>query len=236
MKNGREYKKMALDPIHAFYCSKDYLTLAKSCKIKSGGVCANCGDIFDIDELRPHHKIELTLDNIDDPKITLNPENIEVLCHACHNLKHRRFCNAIGVKHVYLVHGSPYSGKHTYVETVATRDDIIVDLEKIHKAICVCGEYDKPDATKKVAFTIRDLLLLEIFTGGKTRKWQNAYVIGTYPSLYDRERFVEEYSAELIHIDTPKEECIRRASERINKPQILQTVISWIEDYFNKFS
>lgn len=76
---------MPLDPIHAFYCRKDYLSLAQSCKVKSGGICARCGDVFDLNELRPHHKIELTLDNIDDTNITLNPDNIEVLCHACHN-------------------------------------------------------------------------------------------------------------------------------------------------------
>ena len=74
---------MPLDPIHAFYCRKDYLDLAQACKIKSGGVCAKCGGVFDIAELRPHHKVELTLDNIDDVNVTLNPDNIEVLCHDC---------------------------------------------------------------------------------------------------------------------------------------------------------
>lgn len=66
---------MSLDPIHAFYCRKDYLSLAQSCKVKSGGICARCGGVFDLNELRPHHKIELTLDNIDDTNITLNPDN-----------------------------------------------------------------------------------------------------------------------------------------------------------------
>ena len=145
---------MPLDPIHAFYCRKDYLSLAQSCKVKSGGICARCGGVFDLNELRPHHKIELTLDNIDDTNITLNPDNIEVLCHACHNAVHSRFGNAIGAKRVYLVHGSPYAGKTTYVASVATRNDIVVDLERIHAAICVCGQYDKPDATKRIAFNI----------------------------------------------------------------------------------
>ena len=109
---------MALDPIHAFYCRKDYLQLAQSCKTASGGVCARCGGIFDISELRPHHKIELTLDNIDDVNITLNPDNIEVLCHTCHNAAHARFGNAIEQKHVYIVHGSPLAGKTTYVRGI----------------------------------------------------------------------------------------------------------------------
>ena len=32
-----------LDPLHAFYCRKEYLSLAQSCKVKSGGTCARCG-------------------------------------------------------------------------------------------------------------------------------------------------------------------------------------------------
>ena len=196
---------MPLDPIHAFYCRKDYLDLAQACKIKSGGVCAKCGGVFDISELRPHHKVELTLDNIDDVNVTLNPDNIEVLCHDCHNAVHKRFGYAVGAKHVYLVYGSPCAGKTTYVNSVATRNDLIVDLDKIHRAICICGLYDKPDATKRVAFNVRDYLLDEVRTATPRRKWQDAYIIGTYPDRIDRDVFVQDYGAELVHIDTSKD-------------------------------
>lgn len=227
---------MALDPIHAFYCRKDYLSFAQACKIKSGGICARCGGIFDINDLRPHHKEELTLDNIDDPRVTLNPDNIEVLCHNCHNAAHRRFGNVVGTKHVYLVYGSPCSGKTTYVETVATRDDIVVDLDKIHRAICICGLYDKPDATKAVAFNIRNLLLDEIQTAGTRRKWQDAYIIAGLPDVYDRERFIEDYNAEPVHIATPRDECIRRAQQDTKRESILNAVIGWIDNYWRRYS
>lgn len=219
---------MPLDPIHAFYCRKDYLDLAQACKIKSGGVCAKCGGVFDISELRPHHKVELTLDNIDDVNVTLNPDNIEVLCHDCHNAAHKRFGYAVGAKHVYLVYGSPCAGKTTYVNSVATRNDLIVDLDKIHRAICICGLYDKPDATKRVAFNVRDYLLDEVRTATPRRKWQDAYIIGTYPDRIDRDMFVQDYGAELVHIDTSKEECIKRAYQDIERSSIRDAVIGWI--------
>lgn len=227
---------MALDPIHAFYCRKDYLQLAQACKIASGGVCARCGGVFDIDELRPHHKIELTIDNIDDVNITLNPDNIEVLCHDCHNAAHARFGNIIGQKHVYLVHGSPCAGKTTYVRAVATRNDIVIDLDRIHGAICICGQYDKPDATKRVAFNIRDMILEEIRTATPRRKWQDAYIIGTYPSRFDRDEMQRRYGAELVHIDTPKDECIKRAYEDIKRAAARDAVIGWIENYWQRYS
>ncbi len=226
---------MPLDPIHAFYCRKDYLDLAQACKIKSGGVCAKCGGVFDISELRPHHKVELTLDNIDDVNVTLNPDNIEVLCHDCHNAAHKRFGYAVGAKHVYLVYGSPCAGKTTYVNSVATRNDLIVDLDKIHRAICICGLYDKPDATKRVAFNVRDYLLDEVRTATPRRKWQDAYIIGTYPDRIDRDMFVQDYGAELVHIDTSKEECIKRAYQDIERSSIRDAVIGWINAYWERY-
>lgn len=226
---------MPLDPIHAFYCRKDYLDLAQACKIKSGGVCAKCGGVFDISELRPHHKVELTLDNIDDVNITLNPDNIEVLCHDCHNAAHKRFGYAVGAKHVYLVYGSPCAGKTTYVNSVATRNDLIVDLDKIHRAICICGLYDKPDATKRVAFNVRDYLLDEVRTATPRRKWQDAYIIGTYPDRIDRDVFVQDYGAELVHIDTSKEGCIKRAYQDIERSSIRDAVIGWINAYWERY-
>lgn len=226
---------MPLDPIHAFYCRKDYLDLAQACKIKSGGVCAKCGGVFDISELRPHHKVELTLDNIDDVNITLNPDNIEVLCHDCHNAAHKRFGYAVGAKHVYLVYGSPCAGKTTYVNSVATRNDLIVDLDKIHRAICICGLYDKPDATKRVAFNVRDYLLDEVRTATPRRKWQDAYIIGTYPDRIDRDMFVQDYGAELVHIDTSKEECIKRAYQDITQSSVRDAMIGWINAYWERY-
>lgn len=226
---------MPLDPIHAFYCRKDYLDLAQACKIKSGGVCAKCGGVFDISELRPHHKVELTLDNIDDVNVTLNPDNIEVLCHDCHNAVHKRFGYAVGAKHVYLVHGSPCAGKTTYVNSVATRNDLIVDLDKIHRAICICGLYDKPDATKRVAFNVRDYLLDEVRTATPRRKWQDAYIIGTYPDRIDRDVFVQDYGAELVHIDTSKEECVKRAYQDIERSSVRDAVIGWINAYWERY-
>ena len=226
---------MPLDPIHAFYCRKDYLDLAQACKIKSGGVCAKCGGVFDISELRPHHKVELTLDNIDDVNVTLNPDNIEVLCHDCHNAAHKRFGYVVGAKHVYLVYGSPCAGKTTYVNSVATRNDLIVDLDKIHRAICICGLYDKPDATKRVAFNVRDYLLDEVRTGIPRRMWQGACIIGTFRDRIDRDVFVQDYGAELVHIDTSKEECIKRAYQDIERSSIRDAVIGWINAYWERY-
>lgn len=227
---------MSNNVIHSFYCSKAFTDLAIKCKIKSGGVCNSCGKVFDISDLRAHHIKELTLSNIDDVNVTLNEDNIEVLCHECHNRRHHRFGGGHTEKRVYLVYGSPCSGKTTYVRNIATRNDLVVDLDRIHQSICICDIYDKPDATKSVAFNIRDLLLDEIRLATPRRRWDDAYIIGGYPDKYDRLRMVEQYGASLIHIDTPKEECIKRAMESVERDSVKRFVVEWINKYWERYS
>lgn len=35
-----------------------------------------------------HHKIHLTRENFLEPEVSLNFDNLELLCHACHNEEH----------------------------------------------------------------------------------------------------------------------------------------------------
>lgn len=45
--------------------------------------CSNAGVIV-------HHKKYITIDNIDDYNITLNFNNLELLCRKCHNKEHMK--------------------------------------------------------------------------------------------------------------------------------------------------
>lgn len=35
-----------------------------------------------------HHRVHLTDDNVSNPTVSLNPENLELLCQDCHNAEH----------------------------------------------------------------------------------------------------------------------------------------------------
>lgn len=75
-----------------FYKSKAW----KDCRadyLKSvGGLCERClasgryspGEIV-------HHKIHLTPENINDPSVTLNWDNLELVCRDCHADLHRGY-------------------------------------------------------------------------------------------------------------------------------------------------
>lgn len=73
--------------LHNFYKSNAWY-LARTLKVNStDGKCERCGSIGE----EVHHIIRLTPGNVKDYKISLNQENLELLCKTCHNKEHKRF-------------------------------------------------------------------------------------------------------------------------------------------------
>jgi 5-methylcytosine-specific restriction endonuclease McrA len=73
--------------LHNFYKS-DAWKLARQIKMKQAdGKCERCGSVGE----EVHHKIRLTVDNVKDVTISINPKNLELLCKDCHNKEHDRF-------------------------------------------------------------------------------------------------------------------------------------------------
>lgn len=217
-----------MDKLHKFYCSKPWRDLSYSLKVKVNGKCNRCNEtLLDFSKLIGHHTIELNEDNVDNSKISLNPELIEIICHLCHNKEHRRFGNK---KNVYIVYGSPLSGKTTLVKELMQYGDLVLDLDEIWKAVSFQDEYVKPNNIKFNIFKVRDDLLDQI----KTRygNFYDAYIIGGYPDKYERERLAERLGAELIYVESTKEECIERM-ESSNKPN---SWLQYIEDWWSKYS
>ena len=213
-----------------FYKSKEWLSLLEQLKLErvnSYGeiICAYCGKpIVKKYDCIGHHEIELTDANVNDYNISLNKENIMLIHHKCHNKIHERFGNL--KQKVYIVYGSPCSGKSTWVNDVAYDDDLIVDIDNIWECICNSNKYHKPNRLKANVFGVRDTLIDMI----KTRKgmWRNAYVIGTYPLASDRERLSKLLGAELIFIDETRETCLSRA--------LNDEWIKYINDWFDIFT
>lgn len=197
--------------LHAFYCSKAWRDLSYRLKIERGK-CERCGWMpiakDDWQYLIGHHRKELTEQNVDDPQISLNPENIEIVCHTCHDKQHHRFG---GRKEVKIVWGCPLSGKTTLVHQMMEYGDIVLDIDRLWSAVTMQPEYVKADNCRFNIFALRDNLLDQI----KTRygSWYTAWVIGGYPDKTDRERLAQSLGAELIYCDSTMQECLDRRRE-----------------------
>lgn len=180
-----------------------------------------------------HHKIPLTMQNVNDFSISLNPENIMIVSQAAHNEIHARFGYCTQRK-VYFVYGSPCSGKSTFVSNVKGNSDIVIDMDNIWQCITGGRKYEKPNALKTNAFAVRDCLLDMIKT--RAGKWERAYIIEGGAAKGDRERKISLYGAEPIFIDTAKEECLKRLyadTDRADaqRKQWEKYIEQWFNDY-----
>lgn len=74
----------------AFYKSGAWVNCRRAYAKQHGYLCERCLDrgIFTTGEI-VHHKIHLTQNNINNPEITLNPENLMLVCRECHGALHR---------------------------------------------------------------------------------------------------------------------------------------------------
>lgn len=195
--------------IHAFYCRKPWRDLSYKLKVERGGKCERCGFTAvtkdDWAKLIGHHRIELTESNVDDAAVALNPAKIEIICFGCHNEEHRRFGNS---KRVYIVWGSPLSGKTSAVREMMRYGDIVMDIDQLWQAVTMQPEHVKPDNVRFNIFALRDALLDQIKTryGG----WYDAYIIGGYADKYERERLAATMGAKLVYCESTQEDCLRR--------------------------
>lgn len=177
-----------------------------------------------------HHKIELTEDNVHDYNISLNPDNIMIVSHKTHNYIHNKLGHS--KREVFVVYGAPLSGKSTWVHDNANEGDLIIDMDNIWQCVSGCDRYIKPKRLNAVVFGMRDKLL-EIVKY-RVGKWNNAYIIGGYPLIGERERLCKELGAREIFIDTSKEECLMRlemSEDFRNKDEWKKFVEDWWRKY-----
>lgn len=179
-----------------------------------------------------HHKIPLTVSNMNDYNISLNPENIQCLCWQSHNEVHNRF-NSRPTRSVYIVCGAPLSGKTSFVKENMTVGDLVVDIDSIYEAISGQERYIKP----KGLYPFVDAVVRELKAQIKMMSTGTAWVIvgkeGATPK--QRQDLANELRGAIILIDTPKDECLTRLYENPNGRDI-QLWTKFIEEYFERFS
>ena len=219
-----------------FYRSKQWEKLIRVIKqewINEQGYifCKHCGKpIIRSYDCIAHHITELTEENVNDVSVSLNPDNIALVHHGCHNRMHNKLGNA--ERRVYLVWGSPLSGKSSWVRENMNVGDLVVDIDSVWQCVSGLDRYVKPGRLNAVVFGIKNELLDMVRM--RRGKWINAYVIGGYPLTAERERITGMLDAYEIFIDTEKKECLKRLQESDDRDKGQWE--QYISDWWEKFS
>lgn len=208
-----------------FYRSKEWFDLTQIIKASRDDICEHCErPIVKAYDGICHHKVELTEENVNDYNISLNPDNISLVHHRCHNIIHNKL--GYSQRNVWLVYGPPYAGKSEFVDSVKNEGDLIVNIDNIWECISGCERYVKPPRLNAVVFQVRNVLLDAV--AYRNGKWSTAYVIGGYPLRNERERLCERLGARELFIGTSKEECLAKCDDKDREKYI----IDWWDRFF----
>ena len=217
-----------------FYRSKEWQQLRNVLmlqRVNAEGliICAHCGrPIIKKYDCIGHHITELTETNYRDASISLNPDNIALVHHKCHNEIHDK--QGYKQKKVYIIWGAPLSGKNTYVQSVVKYGDIIVDIDNLWQAVSGRPRYEKPNRIKGNVFQLHKQLLAMI--AQRSGYWNVAYIIGGYALPIEREQLAQRLGAECIFIDTTRQECEARLAacpDGRNKSEWKKFIDEWWE-------
>jgi predicted kinase len=176
--------------------------------------------------------IELTIDNVHDVMIALNPANIQIVHKACHNQIHKRNAAKVG-RQAFIVYGPPLSGKTTFVQENMMSGDLIVDIDAIFKSVSMLPAYDKPNDLLPNVRAVHNLLIDNI----KTRygKWNTAWVIGGYADRYKRDKMADELGAELVFMQTTREQCLERLKNDYLRSKREAEWAGYINKWFDEY-
>lgn len=217
-----------------FYRSRDWEAFVRTLRLERTDpttglvLCEHCGrPIVKAYDCIAHHKTALTPENVNDVTVSLNPDNIALVHHGCHNEIHARF--GYSRQEVYIVYGPPFAGKAAFVESVRQPGDLIVDIDSIWQAVSGCPRFEKPNALRSVVFGIYDALIDAV----KYRKgrWQNAYIVGGFPFEADRERLLRDLDAREVFLPATRDECLARLAQ---DGRDKKTWTAYIETWFER--
>lgn len=223
--------------LNSFYHSKQWQKLLEQIKherLDEDGniICEYCEKpIVKAYDIIGHHKVELTEENVNDFEVSLNPENIQLVHHRCHNYIHNKL--GYSDKRIYLIYGSPCSGKSTYLDSVVEAGDLIVDLDRIRQAINGQPTHCLTPKLNSISFGIRDFLMDCIRM--RRGKWTRAYIIGGFPMVSERERICRETGAIEVYIESTKEECLQRLERDPNNRDI-ELWRGYIDSWWDKYT
>lgn len=129
---------------------------------------------------------------------------------------------------LYVVTGPPAAGKSSWIEARATPRDIVIDLDRITRALTGPGapRWNHDPIASKVALRARYAAIDEAV---KHLKTVDVYLIHTMPSTAWLTRY-RRLDAQIITVD-PGEQVVRERVQAMRSPAMNRVVTRWYRHY-----
>lgn len=124
---------------------------------------------------------------------------------------------------IHIISGAPCSGKTTYIEQHKNKNDIVIDTDKLAKALGAESDHKADAAIYKAALDAREIIINNI----QKYNADNVWIIDTRPCQENILKY-NSMDADFITLDPGKEVCLERAKERP------EGTAEDIEDYYNR--
>ena len=112
-----------------------------------------------------------------------------------------------------IICGPPGAGKSTYVRTHKEHGDLIVDLDELYRAVSGLAGWQKPEQLVDYVLSVHKFMIDRINPEPSMNKYPNAWVIISGARKEDREFMQKKLNADVIVLDVPASECLRRSEQ-----------------------
>lgn len=135
-------------------------------------------------------------------------------------------------KKVFVVSGAPGSGKSTYVQKTRNADDLVVDMDLIAAALKGTPEWHPQyRPVMDAALSAREAIYSTIER--RKGEWKTAFVITSSPDASRVAALAKRLNAEIVEMDTQKDECVKRILEDDSRNDAKKDV-ALVEAWFSR--
>ena len=157
--------------------------------------CSRCRkEIMEPNDAVLHHIKPLDDDTVGDPDVAYNPDNLEILCHACHNAEHDKGWSVSREKRVYILCGGTDADREKYIVEHASDGALVVSIPRIQDAL---SPRRKRDRLMPVVWQVRDV----IYTSIEKRfgPWTEAWIVGEFSNVAEREALARRMGGTVLN-------------------------------------
>ena len=157
--------------------------------------CSRCRkEIMEPNDAVLHHIKPLDDDTVGDPDVAYNPDNLEILCHACHNAEHDKGWSVSREKRVYILCGGTDADREKYIVGHASDGALVVSIPRIQDAL---SPRRKRDRLMPVVWQVRDV----VYTSIEKRfgPWTEAWIVGEFSNVAEREALARRMGGTVLN-------------------------------------